>query len=249
MWITPEQLRAAITPRTAGIVLNSPSNPTGSCYTRAELEALAAVIIEKQILCISDEIYERLTYDGAEHFSIARVPGMKELTFTMNGFSKTFSMTGWRLGYVAGPQQYITAMNTLQSHSTSNATTFAQYGAVEAIRHAGAEAERMRLAFDERRKYLIGALNSLPGTKCNTPKGAFYAFPDMSGNFGKTTPDGKTITNSMDLAAYILEQAQVSVVPGIAFGAEGYMRMSYATSLENLKEGITRMAEALAKLK
>jgi aspartate aminotransferase len=246
--ITPEQLSAAITPKTAGIVLNSPSNPTGSVYSRAELEALAAVIIEKDILCISDEIYERLTYDGAEHFSIARVPGMKQRTFTMNGFSKTFSMTGWRLGYVAGPQAYITAMNTLQSHSTSNATTFAQYGAVEAIKHAAAEAEKMRVAFDERRKYLVAALNSLPGTTCITPKGAFYAFPDMSGNFGKSTPNGTRIQGSMDLAAYILEDAQVGVVPGSAFGAEPFMRLSYATSLDNLKEGISRMKAALEKL-
>jgi aspartate aminotransferase len=247
--ITPAQLRASITDRTVGIVLNSPSNPTGSVYTRAELEALAQVIVEKNILCISDEIYEKLTYDGYEHFSIAQAPGMKERTFTMNGFSKTYSMTGWRLGYCAGPAAYISAMNTLQSHSTSNATTFAQFGAVEAIRNAAADAERMRKAFDERRQWLIPALNALPGTKCNTPRGAFYAFPDMSGNFGKVTPGGKTIQGSMDLAEYILVEGKVGVVPGSAFGAEPFMRMSYATSLENLKEGVDRMARVLAALK
>lgn len=246
--ITPEQLESAITPRTVAMILNSPSNPTGSVYTEAELRALGEVIVKKNILCISDEIYEKLMYDDVKHFSIAAASDeLKALTLVVNGFSKAFSMTGWRLGYTAGPQDILSAMNTLQSHSTSNATTFAQWGGVEALRSTKGEVETMRKAFDERRKFLVDALNKVSGVKCNLPKGAFYAFPDMSSYYGMSF-NGKTISNSMELAEYLLMEGKISIVPGVAFGAEKHQRLSYATSMENLKNGVQRLGEALQKL-
>lgn len=247
--ITPEQLKAVCTPRTAAIILCSPSNPTGSVYTQDELKALANVIIEKDLVCISDEIYEKLLYDGRKHASIATLPGMKERTLVVNGFSKAYSMTGWRLGYAAGPANIIAAMNTLQSHSTSGATTFAQWGALEALKAPQDDVEKMRVAFDERRNYLVERLNKIPGVKCNMPGGAFYAFPDMSAYHGKTTPDGKVITGSMELTEYLLEEAKCSAVPGVAFGAEAHQRFSYALSKDSIKKGIDRIEEALKKLK
>lgn len=248
--ITPEQLRAAITPKTVAVILNSPSNPTGAMYNEAELRALADVIVEKDILCISDEIYEKLVYDGEKHFSIASAnPGIYQRTFTVNGFSKAYSMTGWRLGYIAGPAELMAAINRLQSHSTSNATTFAQWGAVEALKSGEPDIERMLKAFDERRRFLVDRLNSIEGVRCNTPKGAFYAFPDMSAFHGRTTPSGKVIGGSLDLAEYILTEALTSIVPGAAFGAENHQRLSYATSMENLKKGTDRIEEALRKLR
>lgn len=247
--ITPEQLKAVCTPRTAAIILCSPSNPTGSVYTQDELNALANVIIEKDLVCISDEIYEKLLYDGRKHASIATLPGMKERTLVVNGFSKAYSMTGWRLGYAAGPANIIAAMNTLQSHSTSGATTFAQWGALEALKAPQDDVEKMRVAFDERRNYLVERLNKIPGVKCNMPGGAFYAFPDMSAYHGKTAPDGKVITGSMELTEYLLEEAKCSAVPGVAFGAEAHQRFSYALSKDSIKKGIDRIEEALKKLK
>ncbi|MCX7019705.1 MAG: pyridoxal phosphate-dependent aminotransferase [bacterium] len=246
--ITPDQLKAAITPRTVALILNSPSNPTGSLYTPDELAALADVLIQKDILCISDELYEKLIYDGSIHASIASLrPGMVERTIVVNGLSKAYSMTGWRLGYCAGPQPIMTAINVLQSHSTSNATTFAQWAAVEALRNGDADVEKMRQAFDERRKHIVERLRALPGVKCNLPKGAFYAFPDMSDYHGRSF-GGKTIKHSMDLADYLLEEGKVSVVPGAAFGADAHQRFSYATSMDNINKGIDRVASALAKL-
>jgi aspartate aminotransferase len=246
--ITPGQLAAAITPRTVAVLINSPSNPTGAVYNEQELRALAEVIVKSKILCISDEIYEKLMYDGVKHFSIAAAsPEMKEHTLVVNGFSKAFSMTGWRLGYTAGPQEILSAMNVLQSHSTSNATTFAQWGGVEAMRNTSEDVQKMRAAFDDRRKYLVGALNEIPGVQCNMPKGAFYAFPDMSAYHGKSF-NGKKLEGSMDLAEYLLTEGKVSIVPGMAFGADKHMRFSYANSMENLKKGVQRIREALGKL-
>ncbi|MBX7243889.1 MAG: pyridoxal phosphate-dependent aminotransferase [Candidatus Sumerlaeaceae bacterium] len=246
--ITPKQLAAAITPRTVAVFINSPSNPTGSVYTEDELAALADVIIQKDILCISDELYEKLIYGGVKHVSIANVrPAMVSRTVIVNGFSKAYSMTGWRLGYCAGPQELITAVNTLQSHSTSNATTFAQWGALEALKGGTEELDKMRTAFEERRNYLVGRLRDLPGVKCNMPGGAFYAFPDFSAYHGKSA-NGKKIDGSMGLAEFMLEDAKVGIVPGVAFGADEYQRLSYATSMENIKKGIDRISESLKKL-
>lgn len=247
--MTPEQLEAAITPKTVAVFINSPSNPTGAVYTEAELRALADVIVRKNILCISDEIYEKLVYGDTKHFSIASAgDDIFSRTLVVNGFSKAFSMTGWRLGYTAGPADILSAMNKLQSHSTSNATSFAQFGGVVALRETAEDVEKMRKAFDERRRYLVGALNQLPDVKCNMPDGAFYAFPDFSAYHGKTF-NGETIKDSMELAKYILTEGKVSIVPGVAFGAEKHQRFSYATSMELLKKGVERIGEALANLK
>lgn len=246
--MTPEQLEAAITPKTVAVFINSPSNPTGAVYTEAELRALADVIVRKNILCISDEIYEKLVYGETRHFSIAAAgEDIFNRTLVVNGFSKAFSMTGWRLGYTAGPADILSAMNKLQSHSTSNATTFAQWGAIEALKNTAAEVEAMRVAFDERRRFLVESLNALPDVKCLLPDGAFYAFPDFSAWHGKSF-NGKPIENSMGLAEYILTEGKTSIVPGVAFGAEKHQRFSYATSRELLKKGVERIGEALSKL-
>jgi aspartate aminotransferase len=247
--MTPEQLEAAITPKTVAVFINSPSNPTGAVYSEAELRALAEVIVRKDIICISDEIYEKLVYGGTKAFSIASISDeVAARTLTVNGFSKAYSMTGWRLGYTAGPADIISAMGKLQSHSTSNATSFAQFGAIEALKNTTDEVEKMRVAFDERRRYLVGALNELPAVKCNMPDGAFYAFPDFSAYHDKSF-NGTPIKDSMGLAQYILTEGRTSIVPGVAFGAEKHQRFSYANSLENLKKGVDRIAEALANLK
>lgn len=246
--ITPQQLEESITPRTVAVFLNSPSNPTGSVYTEEELKALGEVIVKHKIWCISDEIYEKLVYGDTKHVCIAALSDeLKARTIIVNGFSKAFSMTGWRLGYTAGPQEIITAMNKLQSHSTSNATTFSQWGAVEALKNTAEDVESMRKSFEERRDFLVKALNQIPGVKCNVPDGAFYAFPDFSAYHGKSF-NGKVIEGSMDLAQFLLTEGKVSIVPGIAFGADKHQRFSYANSIENLKAGVERIAETLARL-
>ena len=245
--ITPGQLAAAVTPKTVAVLINSPSNPTGAVYTGQELEALAKVIVEKDIFCISDELYEKMVYDGVKHVSIATFPGMYERTLTINGFSKAYSMTGWRLGYAAGPQVLINAINNLQSHSTSNATTFVQYAALEALKLPCEVLNAFITAFDNRRKYVLELLKELPDVKCAIPKGAFYVFPDFSAYYGKSFK-GKKIKNSLDFAEYILEEANVGIVPGAAFGIDAYQRISYATAEAKLKEGIRRIGEALKKL-
>lgn len=247
--MTPEQLEAAITPKTVAVFLNSPSNPTGAVYTESELRALAEVVVRKNIIAISDEIYEKLVYGGTKAFSIASISDeVAARTLTINGFSKAYSMTGWRLGYTAGPQEVISAMGKLQSHSTSNATSFAQFGAIEALNNTAEAVEKMRTAFDERRQYLVGALNALPGVKCNMPSGAFYAFPDFSAYHDKSF-NGNPINDSMGLAQYILTEGKTSIVPGVAFGADKHQRFSYANSLDNLKKGVERIEKALAELK
>jgi len=245
--ITPEQLSVAVTPKTVAVLINSPSNPTGAVYTKDELLALSKVIIEKDIFCISDELYEKMVYDGTEHVSIASLPGMFERTLTVNGFSKAYSMTGWRLGYCAGPQNLINAINILQSHSTSNATTFVQYAALEALKLPAEIVADFVLKFDKRRKLVLDLINEIPNVTCSIPKGAFYVFPDFSAYYGKTF-GGKSIKSSMELAAYLLEEARVSVVPGAAFGMDNYLRISYAISEDRIIEGLHRIAQALKKL-
>ena len=228
--------------------INSPSNPTGAVYTEAELRALADVIVKHDILCISDEIYEKLVYGDAKAFSMAAAGDeIAARTLTVNGFSKAYSMTGWRLGYTAGPQEIISAMGKLQSHSTSNATTFAQWGAIEALNNTADDVAAMRKAFDERRQHLVKALRNLPDVQCNMPDGAFYAFPDFSAYYGKSF-NGTPLNDSMGFAQYILTEGKVSIVPGVAFGAENHQRFSYATSLDKINTGLERIGEALTKL-
>ncbi|MEH2030330.1 MAG: pyridoxal phosphate-dependent aminotransferase [Nostoc sp.] len=230
--ITPEQLRKAITPKTKLFILNSPSNPTGMVYTPDEIKALAQVVVDADIFVVSDEIYEKILYDGAEHISIGSLG--KEIfdrTLISNGFAKAYSMTGWRLGYLAGPVEIIKAASTIQGHSTSNVCTFAQYGAIAALQSSQDCVEEMRQAFAKRRQVMLDRLNAIPGLSTAKPDGAFYLFPDIS----------KTGLKSLEFCDALLEEHQVAVIPGIAFGADDNIRLSYATDLVTIEKGIDRL--------
>jgi aspartate aminotransferase len=244
--MTPEEFRKAITPKTKMLILNSPSNPTGGVYSEAELKALADICVEKNIYVCSDECYEDLVYEGEKHVSIASFnKDIYDRTISCFTFSKSYAMTGWRLGYCGGPIEAIKAMSEFQSHTTSNPVSFVQKGGIEAIVGPSAEPLKMMYQeFDKRRKRIVELLMTIPGVTCRVPKGAFYAFPNVSGLFGKTY-QGVAINNSMDLCNYLLEKAHIAIVPGSAFGAEGFVRFSYATSMKNIEEGIRRMKEAL----
>jgi aspartate aminotransferase len=242
--LTPGDLAAAVTPRTKAVILNYPSNPTGSCYGAAELSALAQVCVEHDLLVISDEIYEKLLYDGRVFTSIASLGAeIKARTIVVNGMSKSHSMTGWRLGYAAGPHDIIDGMAKVQSHSTSNATSIAQWAGLEALRSADDDVERMRQEFEIRRNLIIRRLGAIPGIVCAPPAGAFYAFPNVAAYFS-----GRRIASSLDLAGYLLKEARVAVVPGEAFGSPHHIRLSYACSLSQIEEGMDRLATALEQL-
>ncbi len=243
--ITPEQLKAAITSKTKAVIINSPSNPTGSAYSKAELTALAEVIKQHDILCISDEIYEKIIYDDYEFFSIAQVPGMQERTVIVNGASKCYSMTGWRMGYAVGPQDIMRACAKLQGQVTTNIATATQWASVAAFDGPQEFLNDWVAEFKRRRDVIVAQLNEIEGITCSTPVGAFYVFPNISGLFGQTF-QGRGIENSSDVADYLLDQAKVAVVPGIGFGAEGFMRLSYATSMENIEAGVQRIKAALS---
>lgn len=244
--LTPAELAAAITPRTRLLILNSPSNPTGSVYTIAELQALAAVVVEADIWVLSDEIYEKLTYDGAKHVSIASLgPEIKARTVVVNGVSKAYAMTGWRIGYAAAPAEVAKAMADLQSHSTSNPTSIAQAAAVAALNGPQEPVSAMVTAFAARREYILERLTALPGVRCRRPAGAFYVFPDVSAYFGRRFK-GRVVESATDLAALLLEEAKVAVVPGAAFGDDRFLRFSYATSREKIATGMDRLAAVLA---
>ena len=230
--ITPEQLRKAITPQTRLFILNSPSNPTGSVYTPEEVKALGDVCIEKNVLIMSDEIYEHLLYDGAKVKSIASFSQAHlEHTIIVHGFAKAWSMTGWRLGFLAAPEPIAKAIDAVQSHSTSNPCSFAQKGGVAALTGPQDHLQIWLVEFDRRRRYAHAKLNSIPGISCVNAKGAFYMFPNIS----------KTGLKSADFCARLLEAQKVAAVPGIAFGADDYIRLSYATSLANIEKGLARM--------
>jgi aspartate aminotransferase len=246
--ITPEELKKAITMKTKALILNSPSNPTGSAYTKKELEKIAEIALSKNIFVISDEIYEKIVYDGFEFTSIASLSEeMKEKTIIVHGVAKTYAMTGWRIGYTAGSEEIISAMNNIQSQSTSNPTSISQKASVEALIGPQDEVARMVDAFAQRRNYIVGRLNEFPGVSCYKPVGAFYVFPNFSSYYGKSY-QGKKIENSTVLADYFLDVAKVAVVPGVEFGADPFERLSYATSMEDIKEGLNRIEEALMKL-
>jgi aspartate aminotransferase len=241
--MTPAQLEAAITPRTKLVIINSPSNPTGAVYTRAELEALVAVAVKHNLYILSDEMYEHLVYDGAKPTCIATLSKEAEArTITVAGFSKTYAMTGWRIGTTLAPLPIAKAIAELQSQMSSNVTTFAQYGALAALTEkekTAASLKTMLVAFDRRRKFLHSELNKIPGVRCILAEGAFYLFPNIS-SFG--LPD-------LEFCNRLLEQEKVAAVPGSAFGAEGYLRLSYATSDEIIQKGVTRLARFCAGLK
>ncbi|HEX9114182.1 MAG TPA: pyridoxal phosphate-dependent aminotransferase [Nitrospirota bacterium] len=247
--LSAKKLEKAITPKTKALVLNSPSNPTGLAYDRRTLEDIAALAVKRGIYVISDEIYEKLLYDGFTHTSIASLgPEIKNLTIVVNGVSKSHAMTGWRIGYAAGPKDVVSAMANIQSQSTSNPASISQKAAVEALRGPQDFIGIMNAEFDKRRKYMVKRLNAMPGVSCLTPVGAFYAFPRVSSLYGKSA-NGKRIGNSSDLAAYLLEDARVALVSGDAFGADAYIRLSYATSLESITKGLDRIEAALQKIK
>ncbi|MDB9417116.1 pyridoxal phosphate-dependent aminotransferase [Microcystis aeruginosa] len=237
--ITPEQLEAAITPKTKLFVLNSPSNPTGIVYTPEEIAALAKIVVEKDILVVSDEIYEKILYDGAIHRSIASFgPEIFQRSIISNGFAKAFSMTGWRVGYIAGPVEIVKAMTKIQGHSTSNVCTFAQYGAIAALESPQDCIEEMVKAFSERRQYILERVRSLPGLNCPTPNGAFYVFIDIS----------QTGLKSRDFCQKLLETQKVAAIPGIAFGADDCIRLSYATDLKTIEKGFDRIDKFIGSL-
>lgn len=243
--LTKESLQASITPKTKALLLNTPSNPTGSLYSRGELEAIADLAVEHGFAVISDEIYEKLIYDGAEHISIASInEEIKDLTIVINGMSKAYAMTGWRIGYTASSREIAKIMGNLQSHATSHPNTIAQYASVEAILGDNSSVEKMRVAFDERRKFMVEQINQIEGLSCITPKGAFYVFVNIANVLG-TTVKGKQINSSLDLSELLLDEAHVAVVPGIAFGVDQYIRLSYANSMENIKEGLERIEAVL----
>ena len=247
--ITPEILEANLSKKTKALILNSPSNPTGLAYDRKSLEAIAEIAVKHDFYIISDEIYEKLIYDGFEHVSIASLSDeIKQRTLVVNGISKSYAMTGWRIGFAAGPKDIINAMTNIQSQSTSNPTSISQKAAVEALTGTQDFILKMVSEFDKRRKYMVERLNMIKGVSCIKPVGAFYAFPNVSSYYGRSFK-GNSIKSSMDLSAYLLDEAKVAVVPGAAFGDDRYIRLSYATSMENIQKGLDRIESALSNLK
>lgn len=248
--ITPEQLEAAITPKTKAVILCSPSNPTGSCYNAAELKALAAVLLKHpNIYVISDEIYEYIVFDE-EHVSIGQAePAIMPQLLLINGFSKGFAMTGWRLGYLAGPLDVVKAVSKIQSQETSAPSTISQMAGEAAYKESLDEVYAMRDSFKERRDYVVDALNKIPGVNCFKPGGAFYVFPEISSYLGSKTPQGETIETSTDLVMYLLENFGIATVPGDAFGEPGGIRLSYAIAIDDIKEAVKRLNDGLQSLK
>ena len=251
--VTAAQVAAACTPKTRAIVLNNPSNPTGAVYTRAQIEALAEVVVAKNLLVISDDIYRSLVYAGAEYVSIAAIsPELADRTVLIDGVSKTYAMTGWRIGYTsvtAALAPLIKAMSKIQGQSTSNPSHIAQVATLAALTGPQDCVETMRKAFDERRIAMVKLLRAIPNVSCREPKGAFYAFPDLGAYVGKTTPEGKQIASDVELCDWLLDAGKVAVVPGSGFGAPGHVRLSYACSMANIENGVGRMARSLATLR
>jgi len=249
--LTPQGLEKAITPKTKWLILNSPSNPTGMAYSRQELEDLAAVLRRHpQVHVLSDDIYEHLVYDKFQFTTLVQIaPDLKERVLTVNGVSKSYSMTGWRIGYGAGPLPLIKAMTMLQSQSTSNATSISQEAALAALEGFQDFMADWVQTFAERRDQALKILNEAPGLSCLTPQGAFYLYPSCGSLMGKTTPSGNVVTNDSDFASYLLDTAGVAVVPGVAFGLSPYFRISYAMDTKVLLEGCRRIAEAVQALR
>ncbi len=247
----PEDLDAAITARTKWLILNSPNNPTGAAYTRDELRALCDVLMRHpHVWVMTDDMYEHLVYDDFIFSTVAQIePGLYERTLTVNGVSKAYSMTGWRIGYAGGPVELIKAMSKVQSQSTSNPCSISQAAAIAALEGDQGFMVGWRAAFKRRRDMVVARLNAVEGLTCNTPEGAFYVFPGCAGVIGKTTPDGATLGNGSDFAAYLLDAVGVAVVPGVGFGLDPFFRVSYATSEENLEAACERIHKACAALK
>ena len=237
--LTPDQLRAHVTPRTKLLVLNSPSNPTGKVYTPDEVRAIADVVLESGIYVVSDEIYEKILYDGAEHLSIGAIgPEIFARTIISNGFAKAYSMTGWRVGYLAGPVDLIQAVSTIQGHSTSNVCTFAQFGALAALESSQDCVETMRRAFAERRTIALERIRAIPGLTCAEPEGAFYLFPNIA----------KLGISSLEFCDRLLDEQYVATIPGVAFGADENVRLSYATDMNTIVRGLDRLEKFIGQL-
>jgi aspartate aminotransferase len=247
--LDPAALAAAVTPRTKVVVLNSPNNPTGAVFSPAALQAVARLAVERGLFVVSDECYEALTFEG-RHASIAALgPEVKARTLVVNTCSKAYAMTGWRIGYAGGPRELIRAMTDVQSQVTSNPTSVAQWAAVEALAGPQDEVAKMAGEFDRRRRLIVAGLNALPGVSCVMPKGAFYAFPNIAGLVGKRPPGGaQPLRGSVDVTAFFLERARVAVVPGVDFGSDAHVRLSYATSDALIREGLARMGAAIREL-
>ena len=245
---TIDDFRAAVTDKTRAVVINSPNNPNGFVFTREELQAIGDLAIEKDLSIVSDEIYEFLVYDGAEHISIASLsPEIKERTIVINGMSKAYAMTGWRIGYTASPLNAAKAMTNFQSHSTSCPNSIAQYAALTALSGPDDQLKSMVAEFDRRRRRIVELINEIPGLSCKPPKGAFYVMMNISGVFGKRY-NGAPIVDSMSFTQLLLDNSHVAVVPGAGFGADAYVRLSYATSMENIEKGLARIKEFVGKL-
>jgi aspartate aminotransferase len=246
--IHPEALEAKVTARTKAIIVNSPCNPTGATYDRTTLEGIAAVALRHDLVIISDEIYEKVLYDGLRHVSIASLgPEVAARTVVINGVSKAYAMTGWRIGYAAGPKDLLTAMANIQSQSTSNPCSISQKAAVAALREGARFTESMVAEFDRRRRVIVERLNGIPGISCRMPTGAFYAFPNVSRTLTRRW-NKQPLGSAATLANYLLKEAQVAVVPGEPFGSSQHIRLSYATSMEAIERGLTRIEAALSKL-
>ena len=248
--LTPEALESAITPNTKWLILNSPSNPTGAAYTKDELKALGQVLLRHpQVWILTDDMYEHLVYDGFEYSTIAQVePGLYDRTLTMNGVSKAYAMTGWRIGYAAGPADLIKTMRKVISQTTSNPCSVSQYAAIEALNGPHDWLPERNAVFAERRNFVVAELNKAEGLTCATPEGAFYVYPNCAGVIGKTAPSGKVIETDADFAAELLEQEKVAVVMGEAFGLSPAFRVSYATSTEALEKAMARIQKFCASL-
>ena len=246
--LTADEFRAAITPNTRMLFLCSPSNPSGAVYTRQELQALAEVAVQHGIFVLSDEIYEKLVYDGIEHVSIAALgEDIKDLTIVVNGVSKAYAMTGWRIGYAGASAEIINGMNKVQMQEVSHPSSISQKAAVEALDGPQESIEEMRIAFDQRRRYMVDRLNAMTNVQCTLPQGAFYAYPDVSKLYGSKSGQ-RDIMDSVTLCEYLLEEGRVACVPGAGFGTQEHIRLSYATSMELIEQAMDRIYDALKKL-
>lgn len=248
--LKPEKLEKIITPKTKWLILGSPSNPSGAAYSYEELRQIADILLKHpHVYILSDDIYEHLIYDEHKFYTIAQVePKLKSRTLTLNGVSKSYSMTGWRIGYAGGPEELIKAMGVIQSQSTSNPSSISQAAALGALTGPQEFLKEWKAIFQKRRDLVVEKINKIQGLRCLKPEGAFYVFPSCKDLFGKKTPTGQTINNSNDFATFLLEEALVAVVPGIAFGMDGYFRISYATNEQNLENACNRIKEAISKL-
>ncbi len=241
--INPSDLEKFITPKTKWIILNSPSNPTGACYSENDIKAIAAVLEKyKHIYILSDDIYEHVTYEGFKFFTIAQIESLKERVLTMNGVSKAYSMTGWRIGYAAGPKDIVKAIAKIQSQSTTNPSSISQAASVEALSGTQDFIKKRADSFQERRDFVVNALNAIDGIECLNPDGAFYVFPSCKGLMGKKDPNGNEIKSDTDFVQSLLENSGIAVVQGSAFGLEGFFRISYATSMDNLKKAMDKIS-------